>query len=114
MKKILLVLVLGTTLSGCGFLTSQIPILSPTTSAGLSSGLDALKGYLIQQNESPAIIAAVSAAQTGLAADTTGTTWGQLIRDLLSNIYTNANSTGNSLVWGGLTALEGILATIGA
>ena len=108
------VLVLSLGVSGCGLLSSQVPILSPPASAGLGDGLAALKTYLTSAGDSPDVIAAVTDAQAALAADTTGTTWGALVRTLLDTLWTNASTQSTSFVAKALSGLEAILATIGA
>lgn len=101
--------------TGC-LLTHQAPVLTPTAAAGLTNGLTALGRVLTAQGAQPAIINAIGDAQTAIAADVNGTTWGQIVRTLLTDLYSQipAELQNKPAVWGALAAIEIVLATVGA
>ncbi len=105
-----LVAVLG---AGC---VHNPPVISPTVAAALTNGLAALHGVLQAHRVSPAILSAITDAQTALADDVSGASWGTIVRDLLTNLYSQIplSVQDNPAVWATLAALEVALAILGA
>jgi hypothetical protein len=67
-------LVTGAAQSGCA--GNNPPVLTPTAAAALTNGLSALSMVLRSQNVNPLALAAISDAQTAIAQDVSGATWG--------------------------------------
>ena len=95
--------------------------LSPTTEAGLVAGLNAVNDTVDHVSGIPAtdealIDDAIAGAEAAIAKDTTGQSWGSIIRALMTQLYADlpANVQNNPYVWGALDAIEAILGTIGA
>jgi hypothetical protein len=106
-------LVAGSTIGCAG---NKPPILKPEVAAALTNGLGALVSILSRQNVNPLILSAISDAQTGIAADVSGATWGQIVRGLLTQLYSQlpADVLANPMVWAAFAAIEIALATVGA
>lgn len=116
MRSRILALALALSLSGCALNTS-VPVLNPTAATAVTNGLSALATILHNQAGVPSgMFTAITAAQQAIAQDVQGTTWGGLLRTLLSNIYAELPQAvlDKPIVWASLAALEVALATIGA
>jgi len=98
-------------LEGCGH---NPPILTPGAATALTNGLTALSAVLRAQNVSPLILAAISDAQTAIAQDVSGASWGQIVRQLLTELYTQLPGDILTKAWPVFAAVEIILVTIGA
>lgn len=117
MKRILASLLFVAVLnSGCA-LNSSVPVLTPSAGTAMTNGLGALESVLHRQVGVPdAVYMAITDAKQAIAQDVAGTTWGGLLRTLLSNLYAQlpASVMDKPIVWASLAALEVALATIGA
>jgi hypothetical protein len=115
--RVWLPIVLSATLalSSCALL-GKAPQLTPQAGTALTNGLAALSAVLQQRGDSPAAVTAITDVQQEIAADTTGTTWGALVRNLLTDLYTQlpTNVQDDAVVWAALSAVEIVLATVGA
>ena len=92
------------------------PVLTPGAATALTNGLGALSAILTARGASPAILAAISDAQTAIAQDVSGQSWGQITRTLLQELYSQlpAATLNQPAVWASFAAIEIVLATIGA
>jgi hypothetical protein len=92
------------------------PVLTPTAAAALTNGLGALSMVLRSQNVNPLALAAISDAQTAIAQDVTGHSWGEIVRTLLTELYSQLppEVLNRPAVWASFAAIEIVLATIGA
>lgn len=102
--------------AGCAFLTQKPPVLSPTTATAVTNALGALVTLLQARNVSPVVVAAVTDAQQAIAGDISGKNWGQILRDLMTNLYSQVplSVQNDPKVWIVFTAIELALATVGA
>ena len=115
----LLASVLVLSLSTAGFIGcagNKPPVLTPRQATAITNALAGLSTLLQQRGASPVMIAAIAAAQTAVASDVSGNSWGQIIRDLMTTLYTNLplSLQNDPIVWGAMTAVEVTLAIIGA
>lgn len=116
MRRLIVAVVCALSLSGCALNTS-VPVLNPTTATAITNGLSALSNILHNQTGVPSgVFTAITSAQQAIAQDVNGTTWGGLLRTLLSNLYAELPQAvlDKPIVWASLAALEVALATIGA
>lgn len=90
------------------------PVLSPGAATALTNGLNALSAILRAQNAAPGILMAISDAQTAIAQDVSGASWGQIVRQLLSELYSQLPADLLTKAWPAFAAVEIVLATIGA
>lgn len=104
------------TFTSTACLTNKPPILSPTAATAITNGLTALSSILQSRGVSPAILNTIADAQQAISADVSGATWGAIVRQLLTDLYSQlpANIQNQTVVWASLAALEVILATVGA
>ena|SRR5579862_8077569 len=121
MRLTLTTFVIGLFLMGGTFgcakqLQATPPQLSPSVLAATQSALTSLATYLSSRVSDAAIVVAIHNAQTALADDASGKTWGATLRDLLTNLYSEIPlaTQNDPLVWGILSAVEVALATVGA
>ncbi len=106
-------LVAGSTIGCAG---NKPPVVSPQVAAALTNGLTALSNILRARNVNPLILSAISDAQVALAADVNGASWGQIVRGLLDQLYSQlpASLLNDPMVWAAFAAIEIALATVGA
>lgn len=103
--------------AACSVVTAKPPVLNPVVSTSVTVGLDALHTILVQTPTTPpVVIAAVTDAQAALAADISGKTWGAILREMLTTIYSQLpiSTQQNQGVAAVLAGLEAALATVGA
>lgn len=118
MKRLSFILILalstGLIFNSCAL--NPPPILTPTAALALTNGLNALSTILQAKGASPAILAAIADTQNEIALDIKGVTWGELVRQLMTDLYSQlpANIQNNTAVETSMLAIEVILATIGA
>ena len=118
MKRIgtlLLVGLLAMPFSACA-LNTTAPVLTPSAATAITNGLTALKDILVARNVDAAVVQIITDAQQGISQDAGGTTWGGLLRTMLTDLYSQLplSVQNQPVVWASLAALEVTLATIGA
>jgi hypothetical protein len=91
------------------------PVVSPQIGQSLTNGLAALSHLLAARPDvPPAVIVAIANAQAALAADISGASYGQIVRQLLVNLYSQLSNEVLTQYWYVFAALEVALAAIGA
>ncbi len=113
MKRLIVPVLACSIVWGC---VHNPPVISPTIAAAINAGLTALHSVLQAHGAAPAILNAITDAQTALANDTAGVSWGDIVRDLLTQLYSQIPLAlqNNPAVWATLAALEVALAILGA
>jgi hypothetical protein len=101
--KAFIVAIYLVSLIGCNKL---VPVLNPVIGTAIQAGLVALSYELAQHGASTIEIDAIAAAEAAIAADTTGATWGSIVRTLLTTLYSDLPLSTQNAVWAYFQALE--------